>query len=317
MKSLISCIGLFFFLTLPASGAIDSTGIKLIAEREFEKAQAYFEAAIKANPGDLELHYYLAVALQRQHKISEAQDEIEDVLEKNDNVSKYHYLRGAILGEKARDANPISQGFLAPKIKNAFLRAAELDPKSVDAHIGLFNYYFQAPGIMGGSNEKAMAEAKIVQDLDPYRGHMCFASYYAKKDSVALAEREYKKAIAANPKIVYTYYQLGMYLENQNKTDQANAQFKKMIEIDPKDANGYYMYGRAMYNLERWDEAIAKYQYALYLEKNDPASIWMLANAYEKKGLSTKAKETYQWLLQIEPNGKRADQARKKIKELH
>jgi cytochrome c-type biogenesis protein CcmH/NrfG len=298
------------------SGAVDSTGIHLLHNREDAKAQAFFEAAVKKNPDDAESFYYLAASLQRQHKTAEAQDAIEVALEKNDAVSKYHFLRGAILGEKAMNANVISQGFLAPKIKNAFLRAAELDPQNADAHIGLFNYYLQAPGIMGGSEEKAFAEAGIVRDLDPYRGHMMLAGYYAKKNDKTNAETEYKKAIGASPKKPEAYYQLGMFLNKQQRTDEAVVLFKTMIDNDPKDFDCNYFYGRAMFNLERWDQAIEKFQYALFLDKDNSASIWMLANCYEKKGMTVKAKETYQWLLRVDPSGRRAESAKEKVKEL-
>jgi len=282
MKTSVYTIVACLLFSMTAVAAVDSTGIKLLRDRENEKAQAFFESAVKKNPNDAESQYYLAAALLRLHKVDEAQDAIEEALERNDNVSKYHYLRGAILGEKAMNANVISQGFLAPKIKNAFLRAAELDPKNIDAHIGLFNYYMRAPGIMGGSEEKGFAEAKTIIGLDAHRGHMTLAGFHASKKEWQKAEAEYKLALAADPKSVY----------------------------------GHYQYGRTLFNMERWDQAIEKFQYTLYLEKNHAGSIWMLAAAYEKKGLTAKARETYQWLLQVDPNGRRADDARKKLKEL-
>jgi tetratricopeptide (TPR) repeat protein len=320
MKTSLLYLVATFVITLSVSAgsstAVDSTGIKLLGARENEKAQAFFEAAVKQHPDDAELHYWLAVSLLRQHKIGEAQDEIDEALDRNEKISKYHFIRGAILGEKAMNANVISQAVLAPKVKNAFLRAAELDPKNIDAHIGLFNYYFQAPGIMGGSEEKALAEARIAVALDQYRGHMMLAGYYGKKNNTADAESELKKAIEANPAKLDAYYQYGMLLDKQKKPELANAQFKKLIDTDPKSFDGYYMYGRAMFNLERWDLAIEKFQYALYIDKANDNAIWMLANCYEKKGLTAKARETYQWFLQVDPVGRRGDTARQKVKDL-
>lgn len=299
-----------------ACAAVDSTGIKLLASRDNEKAESYFEAAVKRNPKDAELQYYFAVSLLRMHKSDEAQDAIDEAIGINDGVSKYHYMRGVILGDKAMKANVISQGFLAPKVKNAFLRAAELDPKNFDAHAGLFEYYVNAPGIMGGSEEKAMEELHIMQGLDPFRGHLTSARYYARRNDELTADIEFKKAIAADPKNIDGYYQYGMFFGRQKKMDKAVGQFKKMVDLDPKNYEAYYQYGRGLFNLDQWDQAIEKFQYALYLEKNDPASIWMLGSSYEKKGLNSKAKETYQWLLQVDPKGRRAEEAQKKVNEL-
>ncbi|MDD8019245.1 MAG: tetratricopeptide repeat protein, partial [Bacteroidota bacterium] len=124
---------------------VDSTGIKLIEQRKFSQAQTFFESAVKNNKKDAEAYYYLAYSLFAQNKGDDAQDAIEEAIDINENIAKYHLLRGQILGQKAMTANVISQGFLAPKIKNAFLRASELDPSNVQARLALFNYYLVAP----------------------------------------------------------------------------------------------------------------------------------------------------------------------------
>jgi tetratricopeptide (TPR) repeat protein len=316
MKQIALCVVCMILFSLNASGAVDSTGIKLLRDGKLQQAQAFFEAAAKSNPRDPEVKYNLAWSLLRQGKFDDAEDAIDEALELDENVSKYHYTRGAVLGERAMRANVISQGLLAPKIKNAFKRAAELDPKNLDAHIGLFNYYMQAPGFMGGSDEKGFEEGKIVVALNAYRGHLMLAGYYANKKDVANADAEYQKMIAADPKNTDGRYRYGIFLVNQKRYDDALAQFGKILDVDPKSSQTNYLYGRGMYNMERWDKAMEKFQYVLYVEKNDPPAIWMLANCYEKRGMTVKAKETYQWLLQVEPNGHRADMAREKLKSM-
>ena len=296
---------------------VDSTGIKFIEQKKYSEAQSFFETAIKKNDKDAESYYYLARTLARQNKSDDAQDAIEEAIGLDENVAKYHLMRGNILGQKAMTANIISQGFLAPKIKNAFLRASELDPSNVDARAALYNYYLMAPGIMGGSDEKAFDQANAVVKLNPYRGYLMLANYYirVKKDSVE-AEKQIKKAIATEPEKGGVYNQLGYFYLNQKRFDEAYTQMKKYTELEPKNPNSYDSYGDVFKAEKKYDQAIEKYLYALSIDKNFVASIFSLAECYELKGQKQKAKETYQWFLTVEPQGRRADAAQKKINEL-
>ncbi|MDD8017880.1 MAG: hypothetical protein PHP42_05875, partial [Bacteroidota bacterium] len=213
-------------------------------------------------------------------------------------------------------ANVISQGFLAPKIKNAFLRASELDPSNVQARLALFNYYLVAPGIMGGSEEKALEQVEAILTLQPYRGHLVMASYYNYKKDTAKTEEEFKKAISAEPKKSGGYKQLGYFYLSRRHFTEAYAQMAKYIELEPKNPDSYDSYADVLKAEKKYDEAAEKYLYALSIEKTYSPSIFSLAECYEGKGMKQKAKETYQWFLVVEPKGRRAESAQKRINEL-
>jgi tetratricopeptide (TPR) repeat protein len=295
---------------------VDSTGMKLLAERKNAEAQTYFEAAVKKNNKDAEARYYLAVALSRQGKFDDAEDEIDEAIDLNENVAKYHLARGQILGQKAMGAGVLSQAFIAPKIKNAFLRASELDPSNIEARIALFNYYLIAPGIMGGSDEKAVEQMDAVEKLDALRGHFLRANYFLRKKDSIKAESEMKRAIALRPELPNGYKQLGYFYISQRRFADAYIQMKKYIELEPNNPDAYDSYADVLKAEGKYDQAIEKYLYAISLDKNFSASIYSLAECYEKKSMNQKAKETYQWFLTVEPNSRRAETVKKKIKEL-
>ncbi len=298
-------------------GQVDSTGIKLISQKKYSEARSFFENAIQKNKKDAESYYYLSIVLMVQQKFDDAQDAIEEAIDLNENVSKYHMTRGSILGQKAMTANVISQGFLAPKIKNAFLHASELDPSNVDARIALYRYYVVAPGIMGGSEEKAFEQANAIVKLNPYRGYNLLANFYlqVKKDTLE-AERQIKKAIAMKPDTGDGYKRLGYLYMNQKRFADAYIQMKKYIDLEPRNPDSYDSYADILKAEQKVDQAIEKYLQAISIDKDFGASIFSLADCYEVKGLKQKAKETYQWFLTVEPQGRRADAAQKKIKEL-
>jgi tetratricopeptide (TPR) repeat protein len=300
-----------------ASAQVDSAGIRLINDRKFGEAKSFFEKAVEKNGRNAEARYYLGMSLMLLQQFDEAQDEAEEAIDLDENVSKYHILRGQILGQKAMTANVLSQGIMAPKIKNAFLRASELDPSNVEARQALYNYYVMAPGIMGGSNEKALEQANAVVKLDPFRGYMLLANFAnrVKKDTVE-AELQIKKAIQAEPERGGGYKSLGYLYMRQGKFSEAYAQMQKYIEVEPKNPDSHDSYGDVLKEEKKYERAIEKYLYALSVDKNFGASIYSLAECYEFKGLKQKAKETFQWFLSVEPQGRRAEAAQKKIKEL-
>ena len=300
-----------------ATAQVDSAGIRLINERKFGEARSFFEKAVEKNGKNAEARYYLGMSLMLLQQFDEAQDEAEEAIDLDENVSKYHILRGQILGQKAMTANVLSQGIMAPKIKNAFLRASELDPSNVEARQALYNYYVMAPGIMGGSNEKALDQANAVVKLDPFRGYMLLANFAnrIKKDTVE-AELQIKKAIQAEPERGGGYKSLGYLYMRQGKFSEAYAQMQKYIEVEPKNPDSHDSYGDVLKEEKKYERAIEKYLYALSVDKNFGASIYSLAECYEFKGSKQKAKETFQWFLTVEPQGRRAEAAQKKIKEL-
>lgn len=319
MKSLHRKIYILFLFTVPvlAFSQADSTGLRLIESRKFSAAQSFFEKEVRKNKKDADAHYYLSVALMRQQQYDDAEDAIDNAIDLNSTAASYHLLRGQILGLKARDANVISQGFLAPKIKNAFLRASELDPGSIEARQALFNYYIIAPGIMGGSQEKALEQANTIVSLDPVRGHLLLSNFYLRaKSDTALAEQHIRKAIDAAPNSGAGYKQLGYLLMNRNRFAEAYGQMQKYIDREPDNADAYDSYADVLKAEKKYDQAIEKYHVALSVDKTYSASVYSIAECYELKGMKTKAKETYQWYVTLEPQGRRSVAAQKKIKEL-
>ena len=58
----------------------------------------------------------------------------------------------------------------ARKAKDAFEKAVALDGKNIDALDDLFEYYVNAPAIVGGGLDKAETVAKKIAMIDPDKG---------------------------------------------------------------------------------------------------------------------------------------------------
>ena len=80
-------------------------------------------------------------------------------------------------------------------VKRSFLKAAELDPNHIDARWALVELYVSLPGIVGGSNSKALKYANELQKLSKVDGYLAKGYVYEYDDKPELAEKYYKLAI--------------------------------------------------------------------------------------------------------------------------
>src|SRR6266436_3522957 len=83
------------------------------------------------------------------------------------NNGLYHLWLGRIYGEKADRAGFLKAAGLAGKVRAEFERAVELSPKSWEARTDLAEFYLEAPGIVGGGKDKAVAQAELLAPLNP------------------------------------------------------------------------------------------------------------------------------------------------------
>ncbi|MFI5180736.1 MAG: tetratricopeptide repeat protein [Thermoanaerobaculia bacterium] len=106
------------------------------------------------------------------------------------NSSEIWLWLGRAYGRKAERAVVFSQFALARKCKSAFEKAVALDPKNVNARSDLISYYLQAPGIVGGSLEKAKEQAAAILQVDPERGRIALERIRQREKNPTRTERE-------------------------------------------------------------------------------------------------------------------------------
>src|SRR5258706_14039676 len=110
----------------------------------------------------------------------------------------YHLWLGRIYGEKADRAGFLKAAGLAGKVRTEFERAVELSPTSWEARTDLAEFYLEAPGIVGGGKDKALAQAELLAPLNPPMAHWVKGRIAEKNKDISAAEREYRAAIDAS-----------------------------------------------------------------------------------------------------------------------
>jgi tetratricopeptide (TPR) repeat protein len=140
---------------------------------------------------------------------------------------------GRAYGQKALKSSLFSQMGWAKKCKASFEKAVALDPKNVDARVDLIQYYGNAPGIAGGGMDKARAQQKALDGIDPVRGAQMNGFILFKEKKPAEAEAEYRRAVSLAPENGSAHWRLGRVLERGGRKDEAKASYKEAVRLDP------------------------------------------------------------------------------------
>ncbi|HTY38041.1 MAG TPA: tetratricopeptide repeat protein [Bacteroidota bacterium] len=293
-------------------------GIAFFNKGRFGEAKSAFESVIKKDDGNAEAHYRLGlVFLTRQYRDDdEAVDHMEKAVEINEGKADYQYGLGAAYGMKAQNAGIIKQALLAPKIRKAFEKAVALNPKLLEAHVGLAQYYWKAPGIMGGDMEKAWREADEAIQIDEVRGRQLKANMLVGEKKSAEAVQEMKTLVANRPGDWKSWRAAGVfYLQNQI-TDDAIASFERFTALRPDTSQSFQLLAQAHLQKKNADKAVECAQKALALETTSMSCVAVAAQAYELKGQKREARDQYQRLLLMDLPKDQRKNVEKKIQEL-
>jgi tetratricopeptide (TPR) repeat protein len=241
-RPLLLC--LLLITAIPASAATVAEADAWLKAKDARAAPA-IAALLKANPGSADVHILQARLLLQQGKGDDAVDAASEAVDLAPDNAQAHYWLGNAYGYQITRVGTLSQGFMAPKLRDAFERAIALDPNLHDARSSLMEYYLQAPAIVGGSVDKARAQAAELAKRDPPRGHYARARLAMHDNKPEVAAKEYIAAWEARP--ANTAYRLaaGLALQETRQWDRAFELFLAWTAEDAKAAGAWYQLGRA------------------------------------------------------------------------
>lgn len=140
---------------------------------------------------------------------------------------------GIALSVRMSELGFMQQAMTAGKMRKAFEKAVELDPKNLNALIGLARYFANAPEIAGGSLEKAAAFAERVKALDAFMGEMELGRIAEKGEKFSEALTHYQTAAQLKPDAVGPQHNGGRMLAKLGRKDEARACFTKALQLKP------------------------------------------------------------------------------------
>jgi tetratricopeptide (TPR) repeat protein len=256
-----------------------------------------------------------------EEKAGDAQKWFERAVDANDKVAVHHLWLGNAIGEQAQHANKLKQPFMAKRIKSEFEKAVALDPNLIDGRHGLIQFYSQAPGIMGGSMDKAKEQAREIGKLNAWRGHWEMATLLERDKDFAGAEKEFQAAVTAAPDTNVTYLYLGAFQRRQKKYAESVATYETLLKRKPDAVTTHLSIAYSLYQSGQ-DVAREEKETRTWLEKmpadaskqNQAVAHFLLGHAAEKQGKKDVAKSEYQQALTLNPQNNEAKKALEGLK---
>jgi len=222
-------LGILFALLLPATEAAASPR-DLLAAGRVDDAIASLQAQLKSSPNDAASYNYLCRAYFALADWDHAVAACEKSVALAPDSSDYHLWLGRAYGEKADRVNPFSAASLAGKVRREFERAVQLNPRSVEARADLAEFYLDAPGIVGGGQDKARAQAAALGSLSQAKAHYVNGRIAEKNKDRVAAEKEYRAAIEDSKGNANDWLNLALFYKHIN-------QFENMEQALEQAAN--------------------------------------------------------------------------------
>ncbi len=131
--------------------------------------------------------------------------------------SENHMWLGRALGEKADRASFLNAYSLGKRVRQEFEEAVRLNPRNLEALADLGEFYYSAPGIVGGGTDKAEQVALQLERLDPARADELRAGIANQLKDYDSAERDFKHAIAVSEHPAFQWMRLASFYRHRQR----------------------------------------------------------------------------------------------------
>jgi tetratricopeptide (TPR) repeat protein len=295
-----------------------ASGLRSQPLHQKSDAQKRLDSETNFNDSKIADAYY-RLGLENLHEPSNSDraiEHLEKAVDLDGENAEYHFMLAEAYMANSQYAGLVRMPFLALKVRTQLEQAVQHDPGSTVYREALVNYYVFAPAILGGSYQKAHAQADAIARIDPYLGMLSHASIFAEEGEGDKAETLYKKAIYSRPGAWQAYQYFGKYYLGNQEIDAAITMFRKYVEVAPDQAESYHQLGQAYQQKRMYAEAIEAFRKTLERDPSRTPLVFRIAQLQEFRGNKAMAREQYQRYLTMVPSGRAADDARVKIREL-
>ena len=295
---IVACVSVA--LTLPALPAAADTPKDLLGEGHVDQAMQVLEQHIHNDP-TAEAYNLLCRADFELDAWDSGIPACERAVALAPSNGLHHLWLGRIYGEKADRAGFLKAAGLAKKVRVEFERAVEFAPDSWEAHTDLAEFYLEAPGIVGGGEDKARAQADLLLPLNPGMAHWVRARIAQKKKDERLRKgvsRRHRRQSRRSSRVVNL---AGFYRHTDHLDEMVQA--LRTMESRPLDRPAAFMDGASLLLRNARDDPLATRLVRRYLAFG-PVEEWpafkahyLLGELLEKQGERDAAAEQYRAAL--------------------
>lgn len=291
----------------------------LLMQGNHEQGNNILHSIISNNPPNSLIHFLIGKTYFANKMYDLALLHFEKSISLENNNGEFYYWLGLTYKEKIQTAGFFEKADYMSKLKDCLQLAVKLDPENPDYRYLLGGFYLKAPGLLGGSIQKAKNEADYLLKISPVKGFDLYAQIHLENDNFEDAILSYKKLIDLDPLNPNNYFQIGMLYQNMKIYDMAFNYFEDAIKADTLFLKALYQIGRtavfAKNNISRGIESLLKYL-QLKLDGSVPqydAAHWRLGMLFEINGDFLNAKYQYDKAVQLNPQN---EEYKKSLKAL-
>lgn len=266
-------------------------------------------------------HFWLGKIAMRQKHYDAAITSFEQAVayspEKDDHLMELF----AAYAAAAKQAKPTQAKALFDKLTRTLQAAVIRMPDSPKPRLILATFYAQTPKELGGDIDSAVREARILIQMDPYRGRIFLGKMFADHKRLDEAKTEYAEALLLRPDDVTARLRLGPILQDEKIFAEAHSLYNQVLQLEPGNLIALYQLGRlAALSGQFSDEGLASLERFLADDSKDKpcpaaAAYWRMGNIMENKQDLRLARQFYDKALAADPKYSEAETSLRRLKE--
>ena len=284
-----------------------------IEARELREAQYGLEQYLEQTPRDALAWELLGRAQMGRWLFEDATRSYQRALDLGrENAS----LLREWIESKGRSASRLSLVFKAKALKDAALRALQLDPYDVETRAALAAYYYVVPGFLGGDKDRADRLVRELVELSPADGYYLMGRRAQEEEaSEETILAHWERALEINSEHTLTLVDLGAFWTDRDSISLGLSYYRRAAASAPDDAQIRTSYARAFRNALMYEESEEQFIQALEIDPYWAPARLNLAEHYEKRGTKEEAIREYSMLARNNPTYRERD-VRNRLRKL-
>jgi len=311
------------------SAAANSSGQASLADMQhdynagrYNRAVDALNIAIAKSPNDAALHLLLGESYYQLREFSRAIASLERAVQISPKESAYHDWLGRAYGRKAEESMFLSAMGWAKKTHHEFEVAVELDPHNFEAERDLIRFEINAPGVVGGGDDRALKHIEALEKIDAEQGQLARGEFFATKKRFPEADGVFGKILQSNSDHAGVFFEVSDYYRDRANSEKMAEAIEKAERIDGDDRRlKYYKGVLLVIQKQRPSEAemLLKSYIATVPDNSDlpahAAAYEWLGKLHENLGRVSEAAQDYRLSLSLDPHNKEVEEDLKRVEK--
>jgi tetratricopeptide (TPR) repeat protein len=262
---------------------LQAAGDCMVDGRYADAADVYKQALLLA-PDSVEALAGLGMALGRQSKLDEADEQFDHVLTIDPKNPVAHCGKAMVLLNRftnSKDNSGKSRSQLLKEAGRECNKALDADPRVVEAHYLLGKVYREENRL-----DRAEQAFSGAVKLDPHYGSawVALGSVQTQRERFGPALESFNQAITVSPNNAQAYFGRGQLYAKQGQLDRAVKEFNMSVYKNSNNAAVHLALGKVFDQQGDSVAAVKEYNEAIKLKPDDPAAYIELASNLENRG---------------------------------